>query len=193
MWPWGQYPQRPVVPRQKQPFVWRVVNQSSVRILGMISFISMILISIFIDQNSPFFYCGGMFLLSIMSVCLIADAMVVGSIFSRLTSIQALVRCGKRAYALYAWHYPICVMLGVWRANTPWYIKLLAFVLIVVISEITYYLFEYEQPKRETPQRNLSHKYNMGRNVTYRSNTRSGSYRNSSRRSDARRYRKIRH
>ena len=197
MWPWGQFPQRPVVPRSKQPLIWRMITQSSVRLAGLVSFISMILISVFIPQDSSFYYLGGMYLLSIMSVCVVADAMMVGGLFTSLSSMQVLVRAGKRAYSLYAWHYPIFMFLGVYRAECGVLRKLIALALTILLAEVTYFLFEYEQPKNKA-SRMRSLKQNKYGNVSRTSGRRStrrrpSSYNSYNQRKQYRRYSQIRH
>lgn len=82
-------------------------------ILGIVSFIALIIMMIFIKEDGIFLYYGGMYLASAVTAILIAVIVHPASSIGAFFSFKPLLWVGVRSYAIYIWHFPIIVLLGI--------------------------------------------------------------------------------
>ena len=109
--------------------------------LGVASLAALVCIMAFVPSSSPFFYYGGMMLVSLLSAALMAALMVPGSVLGRVFALKPLAWLGERSYGVYLWHYPVIHLLGA-DAPAPWWLMLVAVALSVVLAELSWVLLE---------------------------------------------------
>ena len=109
--------------------------------LGVASLAALVCIMAFVPSSSPFFYYGGMMLVSLLSAALMAALMVPGSVLGRVFALKPLAWLGERSYGVYLWHYPVIHLLGA-DAPAPWWLMLAAVALSVVLAELSWVLLE---------------------------------------------------
>lgn len=109
--------------------------------VGFASLAALVSIMAFVPSSSPFFYYGGMVLVSLLTAGLMASIMVPGGVLGRLFSLKPVVWFGERSYGVYLWHYPVIHLLGA-EAPAPWWLMLAAVALSVVLAELSWVLLE---------------------------------------------------
>ena len=109
--------------------------------LGVASLAALVCIMAFVPSSSPFFYYGGMMLVSLLSAALMAALMVPGSVLGHVFALKPLAWLGERSYGVYLWHYPVIHLLGA-DAPAPWWLMLVAVALSVVLAELSWVLLE---------------------------------------------------
>jgi peptidoglycan/LPS O-acetylase OafA/YrhL len=132
--------------------VWRPWKSStaaerSLPELDVVGFVSLVLFFVVMSRwsnSSSAVYRGGMFLVSILSVVLIAAAThPAARTFRMVIGSRPLVEIGRRSYGLYLWHWPIFVLSDAVSSTTR-LVGVLA--LVAVVTEASYRLIE--QPFR---------------------------------------------
>ncbi|MFW8051809.1 acyltransferase family protein [Vagococcus fluvialis] len=97
---------------------------------------------IFLKDSNPFVYQGFMFIFSVMSALLLG-VVIASEKSNRLLTNPLFKWIGTRSYEIYLWQFP--VMIGYekmikWDGSNVWFHLLLQFVMILLLSELTYRL-----------------------------------------------------
>lgn len=79
---------------------------------GAGSFFILLLMFIFMHEEGPFLYYGGMLLASIVTAILIATIVHPASHIGDILSFKPLLWVGVRSYGIYIWHFPLVVLMG---------------------------------------------------------------------------------
>ncbi|MBQ9021691.1 MAG: acyltransferase, partial [Eggerthellaceae bacterium] len=112
-------------------------------IAGLVAFIGILLMCIFISGFSDFMYYGGLVLCSVLSAVVIASLVHPRTIMSKVFAWDGFVWLGKRSYGMYLWHFPIICLLQPRNATMiPWWIYLIEMALIIGISALSYRFIE---------------------------------------------------
>ena len=126
----------------------RDVSASSVRMLdlaGLVAFIGIILMCVFVNGLSDFMYYGGLFLCSILTAVVIAALSHPRSQLARIAAWGPFVWVGQRSYGMYLWHFPI-VLLFAQLFNVhgvyPWWFDLLVITVVCAVSAASYAFIE---------------------------------------------------
>ncbi len=126
----------------------RDVSASSVRMLdlaGLVAFIGIILMCVFVNGLSDFMYYGGLFLCSILTAVVIAALSHPRSQLARIAAWGPFVWVGQRSYGMYLWHFPI-VLLFAQLFNVhgvyPWWFDLLVIAVVCAVSAASYAFIE---------------------------------------------------
>ncbi|MBR3160402.1 MAG: acyltransferase [Atopobiaceae bacterium] len=122
-------------------------------IIGPLCVLGIILMMLFTEGYTSFYYYAGFLLCSILSVGAIAGLVPAGSLFAKALSFKPLAWLGSRSFAIYVWHYPILELMNPLNATTdpPWWKLLLELVIILVISELSYRFVEVPLRKLGSP------------------------------------------
>ncbi|MCM3691427.1 acyltransferase family protein [Neobacillus niacini] len=113
-------------------------------IVGNTGLLLIITLFVITSQFDPFHYQGGMLLLSIITIFVVAALAHPASVLAKWLSIKPLQWMGIRSYGIYLWHYPIIILttpivntdgLNFWRIT-------LQIVSTLLLSEVSYRFVE---------------------------------------------------
>jgi peptidoglycan/LPS O-acetylase OafA/YrhL len=113
-------------------------------IVGITSLLLIITLFVITSQFDPFHYQGGMLLLSIITIFVVAALAHPASKLAKWLSVKPLQWMGIRSYGIYLWHYPIIILttpiintdgLNLWRIT-------LQIVSTLFLSELSYRFVE---------------------------------------------------
>ncbi|MBD9244799.1 MAG: acetyltransferase, partial [Coriobacteriaceae bacterium] len=104
-----------------------------------------------LNGYSEFAYRGGMLLAAVLTAVLVSCLCRPQSAPAHVLGARPVAEAGKRAFAVYLWHYPLLVVLNPATRTTelPVWGWALEFLLIFVCAETSYRLFEKGQGPRE--------------------------------------------
>lgn len=110
-------------------------------VLGSVSFAVLLVMTIAINGSSNFWYRGGQFFGTILTVLMVYAVSGRKTWLSRFLSNPVLKWMGDRSYSIYLWHYPIILLISK-GIKASWWITLIEIVLSVVLSELSYRFIE---------------------------------------------------
>ena len=110
-------------------------------VLGSVSFVVLLVMTIAINGSSNFWYRGGQFVGTILTVLVIYTVLGRKTWLSRFLSNPVLKWIGDRSYSIYLWHYPIILLISK-GIKASWWITLIEIVLSVVLAELSYRFIE---------------------------------------------------
>ena len=119
----------------------RRLSASVNMVLGSVSFAVLLVMTIAINGSSNFWYRGGQFVGTILTVLVIYAVSGRKTLLSRLLSNPVLKWIGDRSYSIYLWHYPIILLISK-GIKASWWITLIELVLSVVLAELSYRFIE---------------------------------------------------
>lgn len=104
-----------------------------------------------LNGYSEFAYRGGMLLAAVLTAVLASCLCRQQSALAHVLGARPVAEAGKRAFAVYLWHYPLLVVLNPATRTTelPVWGWALEFLLIFACAEASYRLFEKGQGPRE--------------------------------------------
>lgn len=110
-------------------------------VLGSVSFVVLLVMTIAINGSSNFWYRGGQLVGTILTVLVIYTVSGRKTWLSRFLSNPVLKWIGDRSYSIYLWHYPIILLISK-GIKASWWITLIEIVLSVVLAELSYRFIE---------------------------------------------------
>lgn len=110
-------------------------------VLGSVSFAVLLVMTIAINDSSNFWYRGGQFFGTILTVLMVYAVSGRKTWLSRFLSNPVLKWIGDRSYSIYLWHYPIILLISK-GIKASWWITLIEIVLSVVLAELSYRFIE---------------------------------------------------
>ena len=119
----------------------RRLSASVNMVLGSVSFAVLLVMTIAINGSSNFWYRGGQFVGTILTVLVIYTVPGRKTWLSRFLSNPVLKWIGDRSYSIYLWHYPIILLISK-GIKASWWITLIEIVLSVVLAELSYRFIE---------------------------------------------------
>ena len=119
----------------------RRLSASVNMVLGSVSFAVLLVMTIAINGSSNFWYRGGQFVGTILTVLVIYAVLGRKTWLSRFLSNPVLKWIGDRSYSIYLWHYPIILLISK-GIKASWWITLIEIVLSVVLAELSYRFIE---------------------------------------------------
>ena len=119
----------------------RRLSASVNMVLGSVSFAVLLVMTIAINGSSNFWYRGGQFFGTILTVLMVYAVSGRKTWISRFLSNPVLKWIGDRSYSIYLWHYPIILLISK-GIKAPWWITLIEIVLSVVLAELSYRFIE---------------------------------------------------
>lgn len=121
--------------------VSRRLSASVNMVLGSVSFAVLLVMTIAINGSSNFWYRGGQFFGTILTVLMVYAVSGRKTCLSRFLSNPVLKWIGDRSYSIYLWHYPIILLISK-GLKASWWITLIEIVLSVVLAELSYRFIE---------------------------------------------------
>lgn len=119
----------------------RRLSASVNMVLGSVSFAVLLVMTIAINGSSNFWYRGGQFFGTILTVLMVYAVSGRKTWLSRFLSNPVLKWMGDRSYSIYLWHYPIILLISK-GIKASWWITLIEIVLSDVLSELSYRFIE---------------------------------------------------
>ena len=119
----------------------RRLSASVNMVLGSVSFAVLLVMTIAINGSSNFWYRGGQFFGTILTVLMVYAVSGRKTWLSRFLSNPVLKWIGDRSYSIYMWHYPIILLISK-GIKASWWITLIEIVLSVVLAELSYRFIE---------------------------------------------------
>lgn len=119
----------------------RRLSASVNMVLGSVSFAALLVMTIAINGSSNFWYRGGQFVGTILTVLMVYAVSGRKTWLSRFLSNSVLKWIGDRSYSIYLWHYPIILLISK-GIKASWWITLIEIVLSVVLAELSYRFIE---------------------------------------------------
>lgn len=119
----------------------RRLSASVNMVLGSVSFAALLVMTIAINGSSNFWYRGGQFVGTILTVLMVYAVSGRKTWLSRLLSNPVLKWIGDRSYSIYLWHYPIILLISK-GIKASWWITLIEIVLSVVLADLSYRFIE---------------------------------------------------
>ena len=119
----------------------RRLSASVNMVLGSVSFAVLLVMTIAINGSSNFWYRGGQFLGTILTVLMVYAVSGRKTWLSRFLSNPVLKWIGDRSYSIYLWYYPIILLISK-GIKASWWITLIEIVLSVVLAELSYRFIE---------------------------------------------------
>ena len=119
----------------------RKLSASVNMVLGSVSFAVLLVMTIAINGSSNFWYRGGHFVGTILTVLVIYAVSGRKTWLSTFLSHPVLKWIGDRSYSIYLWHYPIILLISK-GIKASWWITLIELVLSVVLAELSYRFIE---------------------------------------------------
>ena len=119
----------------------RRLSASVNMVLGSVSFAALLVMTIAINGSSNFWYRGGQFVGTILTVLMVYAVSGRKTWLSRFLSNPVLKWIGDRSYSIYLWHYPIILLISK-GIKASWWITLIELVLSVVLAELSYRFIE---------------------------------------------------
>ena len=119
----------------------RRLSASVNMVFGSVSFAVLLVMTIAINGSSNFWYRGGQFFGTILTVLMVYAVSGRKTWLSRFLSNPVLKWIGDRSYSIYLWHYPIILLISK-GIKASWWITLIEIVLSVVLAELSYRFIE---------------------------------------------------
>lgn len=119
----------------------RRLSASVNMVLGSVSFAVLLVMTIAINGSSNFWYRGGQFFGTILTVLMVYAVSGRKTWLSRFLSNPVLKWIGDCSYSIYLWHYPIILLISK-GIKASWWITLIEIVLSVVLAELSYRFIE---------------------------------------------------
>ncbi len=119
--------------------------KSILNLAGVISLLALILFFFFLDDHYSFVYYGGMFLVSIFCVILVAVTAHPGASLNRWLTNPVFTWIGKRSYGIYLYQFPVMIFYEAKVSDIADHVLLHTLIeisLILIISELSYRYIE---------------------------------------------------
>ena len=124
--------------------------KSVVDISGILGLLFLVCIVIAVDDQDKWIYGGGFYVISFITLFVIASAVHPASLIKNILSFRPFIYIGKRSYSLYLWHFPIIVFINSYyvQGQIPWYVYIIEVLLMFIMAEISYKFIERPVRKR---------------------------------------------
>ena len=112
--------------------------------IGSLSFIVLILLFFIINDETNWIYDGGFYLISILTLFIIASVVHPSTWIAKIFSNQVLVFIGKRSYSLYLWHFAVISFVHSYYVDgqIPVYVYFIDISLTIIFAELSYRFIE---------------------------------------------------
>ena len=120
------------------------VLQRSIDGIGILGLIILIFLFFTVKDTSAWIYNGGFYLISGMTLFIIASVVHPSSILAKVLGHRIFVYIGKRSYSLYLWHFPVISFIHIHFVDgqLPIYVYFVDIILTVLFAELSYRYIE---------------------------------------------------
>ncbi len=108
--------------------------------IGCISLALLIYFMLTVSSSNNWLYFGGIYLISLGSLPVIASAVHPSTLLSKVLGNRLLLWIGQRSYSLYLWHYPVITFINKHfvQGQIPFYMILIEIILTLLLAECSY-------------------------------------------------------
>lgn len=137
------------------------VLQRAIDGVGLFGLAFLILLFFTVQDESDWIYDGGFYIISAMTLLIIASVVHPSTLVSKLLGNPLFVYIGKRSYSLYLWHFPIIsfVHSHFIAGQIPFYVYIVDIILTVLCAEASYRYIETPFRKEGLKAFTLKRKY----------------------------------
>ncbi|BGE82899.1 acyltransferase family protein [Staphylococcus petrasii] len=116
------------------------VLQRTIDGVGIAGLVMLIILFFTVSDNSSWIYNGGFYLISGMTLLIIASVVHPTTILAKVLSHPVLVYIGKRSYSLYLWHFAVISFVHIHYTDgqIPAYVYIIDIILTVLFAELSY-------------------------------------------------------
>jgi peptidoglycan/LPS O-acetylase OafA/YrhL len=131
-----------------QPWLHRTalpaVRRLGLDLIGLAGLGGLVWVALRLDDKNSLLYEGGFLVVAALAALLVGAAGHPASWLGKLLGLQPLRWLGERSYAIYLWHWPVCVLTrpGVDLRLTGWADTVLRIGIVIVLAEASYWLIE---------------------------------------------------
>lgn len=120
------------------------IQKYIIDLFGIIGLVILIYFFVTISDKDIWIYKGGFYLISFITLFIIASVVHPSGLFAKSLSNRLFVYIGKRSYSLYLWHFPIIEFVHSYfvSGQIPFYVYFLDIILMVTIAEFSYKFIE---------------------------------------------------
>lgn len=113
----------------------------------------------FVSETNSVLYYGGFFLISTVTLLVIASSVHPSGYFAKFLGNKLLTYVGSRSYSLYLWHYPIIVLIHhqFVQGQIPTLVYVVEILLMTLMAEFSYRFIE--QPLRREGFKSFAFKH----------------------------------
>lgn len=113
-------------------------------LIGLGSLAGLIILFFVVNDDQPWIYNGGFYLISTLTLLIIASAVLPSGGFAHLLGNRVFVYIGKRSYSLYLWHFPVISFIHSYYVSgqIPAYVYVIDILVTVVMAELSYHYVE---------------------------------------------------
>ncbi|MCS4486790.1 acyltransferase family protein [Staphylococcus americanisciuri] len=112
--------------------------------IGSIALVGLLICFRYVNETQNWLYYGGFGLISILTLVIIASAVMPNGGFAKLLGNPLFLYIGSRSYSLYLWHYPIIVLIHhhFVQGQIPMYVYIVEGLLMFGMAEFSYRFIE---------------------------------------------------
>lgn len=112
--------------------------------IGAVALVGLFLCFRFVNESQGGLYYGGFALISVLTLFIIASAVLPGGGFSKLLGNPLFLYIGSRSYSLYLWHYPIIVLIHhhFVQGQIPLWVYVIEAIFMFLMAEFSYRYIE---------------------------------------------------
>jgi peptidoglycan/LPS O-acetylase OafA/YrhL len=113
-------------------------------LLGLAGLAGLGVVAYRLTDRDPLLYQGGFAVIALLAAAVVASAGQPASRFGRVLGLAPLRWLGQRSYAVYLWHWPVCVLTrpGIDVPITGWANVGLRLAIALALAEVSYWLIE---------------------------------------------------
>jgi peptidoglycan/LPS O-acetylase OafA/YrhL len=125
--------------------------------VGIAAVLALAVTAVLLHDDNPLLYRGGFTVIALLAAALVGVAGHPATYLGRLLGRQPLRWLGERSYAVYLWHWPVCVLTrpGVDVPVTGWANAVVRVILSLGLAELSYRFVEspFRKPRPFTAPR----------------------------------------
>ncbi|MFC5502810.1 acyltransferase family protein [Lysinimonas soli] len=154
----------------KRALEWPRAVRLVLGFVGPAALLGLLALAALMPGDAEFVFRGGLALVAVLSVVVIASLLVPGGALARVLELGAFRWVGRRSYGLYLWHWPVFLLvtnaLPGWAREgvSGWAIGGIALAITVPLATLSYRLVE--QPIRRLGFREVARRIRAGWRAT---------------------------